>query len=294
MRRLRLRRRRANSCTVDATAPRPTSASWARARRRRPGTCSSARVPQRILPARGLLRDRLHRDLPVVRAAARGSLQQRAHRHRSPGPVHRPGRLQLRHQRHLRRDQRLPPLRARHHARRELHGLDADLGATLQRHRHLPGRHHVDVRFLRLRRRRLQDDGHHQRRLRLAVLLRAAAASRRTTASLATPGGECLPGSCAQGVGCATNCAGPTSVRADRHGRHLHQRAGRTGSAEPVQISASLACGTDGVCNGAGACRCTRRTQCVAASCTGTTFTPARTCNGPGTCQRVTSSSCAP
>ena len=54
--------------------------------------------------------------------------------------------------------------------------------------------------------------------------------------------------------------------------------------ADPLNQCSDLgaaACSTDGSCNGSGACRLyAAGTQCVAATCTGTTFTPARTCNG--------------
>jgi cellulose 1,4-beta-cellobiosidase len=55
-------------------------------------------------------------------------------------------------------------------------------------------------------------------------------------------------------------------------------------------------CSTDGTCNGAGACRLYGQgTICVAAACMSTTTgTPARTCNGTGTCQTVTSTNCTP
>ena len=78
------------------------------------------RVRVRLLRAGDLLRDRLHRDLPVVRAGGHaGHLQQRARRTRSAEPVHRPGRVHLRHRRLLQRRRRLPRLRARGtHARR--------------------------------------------------------------------------------------------------------------------------------------------------------------------------------
>jgi hypothetical protein len=52
-------------------------------------------------------------------------------------------------------------------------------------------------------------------------------------------------------------------------------------------------CGTDGTCNGGGGCRLYGAgTQCVAPSCTGSTLTSGRTCNGTGTCQAATTSSC--
>src|SRR6185369_2129983 len=58
---------------------------------------------------------------------------------------------------------------------------------------------------------------------------------------------------------------------------------------------AASTCGRDGMCDGAGACeRWTAGTVCVAGSCAGGVSTPARTCNGAGTCQTVTTSACNP
>src|SRR5262245_3740204 len=57
--------------------------------------------------------------------------------------------------------------------------------------------------------------------------------------------------------------------------------------------SGASTCGTDGACDGGGACRLyASGTICVASSCAGSTFTPARTCNGTGTCQMTTAQSC--
>ena len=108
--------------------------------------------------------------------------------------------------------------------------------------------------------------------------------------------GECESNVCAQGVCCATACAGtcqscalPGSV-----GTCTNVPDG----ADPLNQCASLgnpSCSTDGECNGAGACRLyAAGSQCAAAMCSGTTFTPARACNGTGTCQTATASSCAP
>ena len=55
-------------------------------------------------------------------------------------------------------------------------------------------------------------------------------------------------------------------------------------------------CGTDGTCNGAGACRQLRRghRSAVAASCTGSTLSSPRTCDGAGVCRPPTIELCAP
>jgi hypothetical protein len=58
---------------------------------------------------------------------------------------------------------------------------------------------------------------------------------------------------------------------------------------------AASTCGTDGSCNGTGACRLfPTGTVCTASSCAGSTFQPADTCNGSGTCTDNGSSSCTP
>ena len=109
-------------------------------------------------------------------------------------------------------------------------------------------------------------------------------------------GGECLSGFCAQGVCCGSACSGTcqSCALAGTVGTCTNVPAG----SDPLNQCADLgnaACSTDGQCNGAGACRLyAAGTTCVAAACSGSTFTPARTCNGTGTCQTTTSSSCAP
>ena len=50
-------------------------------------------------------------------------------------------------------------------------------------------------------------------------------------------------------------------------------------------------CGLDGFCDGAGACRrYVAGSTCVPESCSGSTYTPASTCNGAGTCGTATTS----
>ena len=54
-------------------------------------------------------------------------------------------------------------------------------------------------------------------------------------------------------------------------------------------------CGETGLCDGAGACALHGAdVECAAATCSGTTSTPARLCDGAGTCDEATSTSCAP
>jgi hypothetical protein len=54
-------------------------------------------------------------------------------------------------------------------------------------------------------------------------------------------------------------------------------------------------CGANGWCNGSGACqKYAAGTSCAPASCSGSTFTAAATCDGNGTCATPTTTPCAP
>jgi hypothetical protein len=107
---------------------------------------------------------------------------------------------------------------------------------------------------------------------------------------------ECATGFCAQGVCCSTACTATCMSCA---------LVGTAGTCTPVPAGndplnqcvnqSPATCGTDGACNGAGACRLyASGTTCAGMTCTGSTFTPARTCNGAGVCQTASSTSCAP
>jgi hypothetical protein len=57
----------------------------------------------------------------------------------------------------------------------------------------------------------------------------------------------------------------------------------------------AASCKTNGKCDGAGACQqYSNTTQCVAATCVGSTTTPARLCDGAGTCLAVAPGQCDP
>ena len=110
-------------------------------------------------------------------------------------------------------------------------------------------------------------------------------------------GSECASGSCVDGVCCETACTGSCSACAATmtgaaNGLCRPVTAGTDPGNECPQES-TLSCGFDGFCDGAGAChRWAAGTTCVGASCTVSTYTPARTCDGAGTCQTVTDTSC--
>jgi Cellulose binding domain len=113
-----------------------------------------------------------------------------------------------------------------------------------------------------------------------------------------TAGTECNSGFCQQGVCCANSCTGTCKSCAlpSSKGTCSNVPAG----AAPVvaaQCPATDAstCGTNGLCDGAGACQLhANGTTCVGGSCIGSTLTPARTCDGAGVCKSVTTSLCDP
>jgi hypothetical protein len=109
-------------------------------------------------------------------------------------------------------------------------------------------------------------------------------------------GSECASAICAQGVCCKTACAGTckSCAIAGSEGECIDVPSG----ADPLAQCADqgpTTCGTDGLCDGAGACRqYSGATTCADATCTGSTATPSRSCNGAGVCLMALPVSCAP
>jgi hypothetical protein len=108
---------------------------------------------------------------------------------------------------------------------------------------------------------------------------------------------ECQSSSCAQGVCCATACAGACQSCAitGTMGQCTAVGAGPDPAGTCTDHGTST-CGTDGKCQ-SGACeRYQQGTACQGAACpaSGTTFTPGGTCDGAGTCVVPASSSCFP
>ena len=100
------------------------------------------------------------------------------------------------------------------------------------------------------------------------------------------------PGLCVDGACCASACTEPCkSCGLDGFkGACTNIAVGEFDSACPV--TAESTCGTDGKCNGAGACsKWPDGTSCRSRSCSGTTETPAAACAG-GTCPAATTISC--
>jgi hypothetical protein len=107
----------------------------------------------------------------------------------------------------------------------------------------------------------------------------------------------CLSGFCVDGVCCETACAGLCNACA----------SAKTGAADglcrPISAGSDpdnectgdtqTGCGLDGMCDGAGACRkWINGTACSSETCSGSTDSPARTCDGTGTCRTATTASC--
>jgi hypothetical protein len=109
---------------------------------------------------------------------------------------------------------------------------------------------------------------------------------------------ECLSAVCAQGVCCATACAGACRSCALAGSMGLCRDV-PTGAPDPASTCAAQAmttCGTNGMCE-AGACqKYGQGIPCADATCpaAGTTFTPGATCDGAGACVTPASSSCFP
>ena len=124
----------------------------------------------------------------------------------------------------------------------------------------------------------------------------AGQCSKKALGAACAGGTECVSGLCQQGVCCSSSCTGTCRSCAI---------AGSAGTCALVPVGAdplaqcadngAASCGTDGSCDGAGGCRLyTAGTACAASTCTGVTFTPARTCNGAGTCLAGTPTTCDP
>jgi hypothetical protein len=111
-----------------------------------------------------------------------------------------------------------------------------------------------------------------------------------------TMANECAHNFCQQGVCCATACAG-TCASCALAGT-LGTCASVPSGSDPLGQCADqgmATCGTDGSCNGSGACRkYAAGTVCVPATCTGSTQTPNATCNASNACVTPANVSCVP
>ncbi len=110
---------------------------------------------------------------------------------------------------------------------------------------------------------------------------------------------ECASGFCSQSVCCATACTGvcQSCALTTAPGTCTNVPSGTADPQGTCHDQGNTSCGTDGFCDGNGACRLyAGGTSCAPPSCpTGaTSLTSGRTCDGKGTCQPASTIGCAP
>jgi hypothetical protein len=106
---------------------------------------------------------------------------------------------------------------------------------------------------------------------------------------------ECGSGFCAQGVCCNSRCDGVCKAcnLPNAPGVCSNVAAGGQDPALTCQDQGAESCGTDGTCNGSGACRRYRAgTTCSPATCTDGMVIAAGQCSAGGTCQPGTARDC--
>ena len=264
-----------STCTMPASASRTTAS-------RGSAATPAARAPAGVQPDRGdgnLLPDR--------RGQAPVAARQCRH-----------GRHVVRHRRQVQRRGCLPQLRRGHRVRRrELHGVDAVFGADLRRRRRVPA-------------------PDHETRARRTMCERRCRTSCTTTAATARPGNTCVAMSCGKipvGGTCPSGVertARPTSAsgRVLQHGvhRYLHGVPSRAASARARRFGRASRrswppsarrprrrpAATTDVQRRRRVPQTRHGTQCAAATCTGSTYTPPQLCDGAGVCAAATTQSC--
>jgi hypothetical protein len=108
---------------------------------------------------------------------------------------------------------------------------------------------------------------------------------------------ECLSNFCADGVCCESACTAScfSCKLAGTAGQCVAVAPGANDPKGRCTDQGPASCGTDGVCDGAGACRkYALNTTCVGASCTGGTQTAASKCDGVGRCVPGGTRACSP
>ncbi len=112
---------------------------------------------------------------------------------------------------------------------------------------------------------------------------------------------ECKSAFCVDSVCCATSCTGTCQACSA-----AAKTSGASGTCGPAKVATDprescadqgpTSCGTNGACDGAGACaKYPLGTSCGSGTCNGTTFNAANSCDGNGTCATsAASTQCAP
>jgi hypothetical protein len=117
-----------------------------------------------------------------------------------------------------------------------------------------------------------------------------------TSGAFCSTANQCSTGFCIDGLCCENSCPGLCMACATAKTGNLNGlcRAVKTGT-DPdneCDVDSANACGQDGTCDGAGACRLQGSgISCGSSSCSGSTFTAAGKCNGTGTCIPASGSS---
>jgi hypothetical protein len=109
-------------------------------------------------------------------------------------------------------------------------------------------------------------------------------------------GTQCASGFCADGYCCNNDCTGPCRAcnLTNTQGTCTAYTAGTDPEGE-CNDDGRQTCQHDGMCDGFGACRLySSSTICVDQTCAGSTQFNAQTCNGAGTCNAGTTTSCFP
>jgi hypothetical protein len=115
--------------------------------------------------------------------------------------------------------------------------------------------------------------------------------------ALCAAAAECASGFCAQGVCCSSACTASCFAcnQAGSAGTCAPVAAGAPDPAGQCRDQGPGSCGSDGLCDGAGACRrYASGTICRSASCAAGVRTPVSTCDGAGTCVAGAGQPCAP
>ncbi len=124
-------------------------------------------------------------------------------------------------------------------------------------------------------------------------------ADKRGIGSTCPADNQCQSGHCVDGYCCNSACTGTCescdgSISIGSNGTCAAVSAGIDPDDECTDMGAT-SCGTDGECDGSGACRqYGASTVCEAASCSGSTLTNAKRCNGSGVCGSNGTQSCDP
>jgi hypothetical protein len=111
--------------------------------------------------------------------------------------------------------------------------------------------------------------------------------------------GDCASSVCADGFCCDKACTGCNACTRTQTGQPDGTCAPATSGLNPhstcTDQRGTNQCGTDGTCDGAGACRYVSTSHvCTDSSCNGKVFTPVSTCDGKGACVTVKTQDCAP